>query len=325
MLKEVASKAAIAVLGAAVLSPALHRAHAQEQSWPAVRSEMLVSTSWLAQHLNDRDLVVLYVGRDRTRFDQGHIPGSRFVPLDDLVEQHKNSLNELPPVSDLQATFESLGVGDESRVVLTGDAQGMLAARVYFTLDYLGHGDHAALLDGGQEKWIAESRAVSREESRPTHAHFTPHVQPEILINTARMLDLSRRAENGSADYALLDARPVAEYEGVVKSEAVPKAGHIAGAAEPLLEEADSLRRGSATAADPTNCNSNSCAPEHSPGNVGRHLLPHRHAVFVHLFRSKVSGVPSRHVRRLGVRVGERRRQRPGAIAQPRPCEHDST
>ena len=84
---------------------------------------MLVSTSWLEQHLNDRDLVVLYIGRDRGQFDAGHIPGSRFVRLDELVEQRKDSLNELPPVPDLQATFESLGVGDESRVVLTGDAQ----------------------------------------------------------------------------------------------------------------------------------------------------------------------------------------------------------
>ncbi len=100
------------LIGAAVLSPAFQRICAQERSRPAVRSEMLVSTSWLEQHLNDRDLVVLYVGHDRGQFDSGHIPGSRFVRLDELVEQHKDSLNELPPVADLQATFESLGVGD---------------------------------------------------------------------------------------------------------------------------------------------------------------------------------------------------------------------
>ncbi len=122
MLKDVTNKAALALIGAAVLGPAFQRICAQERSRPAVRSEMLVSTSWLEQHLNDRDLVVLYVGHDRGQFDSGHIPGSRFVRLDDLVEQHKDSLNELPPVADLQATFESLGVGDESRVVLTGDS-----------------------------------------------------------------------------------------------------------------------------------------------------------------------------------------------------------
>lgn len=229
MRKDLTNKAAIALIGAAVLSPAFQRICAQERGRSAVRSEMLVSASWLEQHLNDRDLVVLYVGHDRGQFDSGHIPGSRFVRLDDLVEQHKDSLNELPPVADLQATLESLGVGDESRVVLTGDTGGVLAARAYFTLDYLGHGDHAALLDGGLETWIAESRRTSKEETAAAHAHFTPHLQPDILVSTAKMRELSLAASKGVPDYVLLDARPLAEFTGIVNSEAVPKAGHIIG------------------------------------------------------------------------------------------------
>jgi len=230
MLKGTASRAALALVGAAVMGPALHGAYAQQSSQPALRSEMLVSTSWLQQHLTDPGLVVLYIGRDRSRFDAGHIPGSVFVRLDDLVEQRKNSLNELPPVAELQTLFESLGVGDHSRVVLTGDGQGVLAARAYFTLDYLGHGDQAALLDGGTEKWLAEARRVSTEEAHPRPALFTPHVQPEVLVSTSQMQDVSRGLSHGGHNYALLDARPVAEYEGAVASEAVPKAGHIAGA-----------------------------------------------------------------------------------------------
>ncbi len=229
MLKDVTNKAALALIGAAILGPAPQRMDAQERGRTAVRSEMLVSTSWLEQHLNDRDLVVLYVGRDRAQFDSGHIPGSRFVRLDELVEQHKDSLNELPPVADLQAAFESLGVSDQSRVVLTGDSGGVLAARAYFTLDYLGHGDRAALLDGGLETWIAESRRTSKEESLAAHAQFTPHVRPEILVSTAQMRELSLGAGKGAADYVLLDARPEREYDGAVRSEGVPAAGHIGG------------------------------------------------------------------------------------------------
>ena len=66
MLKDVAHKAALPLIGVAVLSPAFRAfARKSKASWPAVQSQMLVSTSWLEQHLNDRDLVVLYVGRDR--------------------------------------------------------------------------------------------------------------------------------------------------------------------------------------------------------------------------------------------------------------------
>ena len=137
---------------------------------------MLVSTTWLEQHLNDRNLIVLYIGRDRAQFDSGHIPGSRFVRLDELVEQHRDSLNELPPVADLVATFESLGVGQRSRVVLSDDAGGVLAARAYFTLDYLGHGDQVALLDGGLKTW--KSRIAKNVEGR---------VSRRARANSARM------------------------------------------------------------------------------------------------------------------------------------------
>jgi thiosulfate/3-mercaptopyruvate sulfurtransferase len=230
MLNEVTSKAAaLPLIGAAVLSAAFPRICAQEQSRARVRSEMLVSTTWLEQHLHDQDLVVLYIGRDRSQFDSGHIPASRFVRLDELVEQRRDSLNELPSVADLQATFESLGVGDRSRVVLTDDAGGVLAARAYFTLDYLGHGDHAALLDGGVKTWIAESRRTSKEEPPAAHAEFSPNVHPGILVSTAQMRQLSLGAGMSASDYVLLDARPVAEHTGVVHSESIPQAGHIAG------------------------------------------------------------------------------------------------
>lgn len=229
MLNGMASKTALSLIGAAVLGAALQRIHAQRQTAPAVRSEMLVSTAWLERHLDDRDLVVLYIGRDRSQFDSGHIPGSRFVRLDDLVEQRKESLNELPSVADLQATFESLGVGERSRIVLTDDAGGMLAARAYFTLDYLGRGDQAVLLDGGSKAWIAESRSESKEERPVARAEFSASVHPDIRVSTTQMRQLSLDARTGASDYVLLDARPPAEYSGVVNSESVPQAGHIAG------------------------------------------------------------------------------------------------
>ena len=229
MFKDVTSSAALPLMGAVVLGGGFHRIQAQEQSRHEVRSEMLVSTTWLQQHLNDRGLIVLYIGRDRSQFDSGHIPGSHFVRLEDLVEQRTDSLNELPPVADLRATFESVGVGDGSRIVLTDEAGGVLAARAYFTLDYLGYGDHASLLDGGSKAWIAEARRTSKDDSPVARAVFSPHVHSEIVVSTAQMQQLSLGAISGRSDYVLLDARPVAEYAGVVNSESVSRAGHIAG------------------------------------------------------------------------------------------------
>ena len=229
MLKHVRSGAALPLIGVAILSPALGRAQAQRPTRQVVQSEMLVSTTWLERHLNDRDLVVLQVGQDRGQFDSGHIPGSRFVRLDELVEQHSESLNELPAATDLAETFASLGVGDQSHVVLVDDVGGVLAARAYFTLDYLGHGDHTALLDGGLKTWVAESTILSTSQSAITRTEFHPRVHSDILVTTTQMQHLSLEASQGASDYALLDARPMAEHSGLVNSESVSQAGHIAG------------------------------------------------------------------------------------------------
>ncbi|MGC2110907.1 MAG: sulfurtransferase [Candidatus Korobacteraceae bacterium] len=220
---------AIALMGAAVLGPVLKCTAQADQV--QVRSEMLVSTTWLEQHPSDRDLVILYVGRSRSEYDAGHIPGARFLPFDELVEQHKDSLNDLPSVATLQSLFESLGVGDGSRVVLYGDGGGLLAARAYFTLDYLGHADRVALLDGGMEKWTSEARPMDRQTIHPVPRHFTPRVQSDVLIATPQMREITDAIAGGAGkDYVLLDARSPREFDGTVLSDAVPKAGHLPGA-----------------------------------------------------------------------------------------------
>ncbi len=220
--------AMVGLIGAALSAQVPRVALAANQGH--ARSEMLVSTSWLEQHLNDPGLVVLYVGRSRGDYEAGHIPGARFLPLDELLEQHKDSLNDLPSVATLQAVFESLGVGDGSRVILCDHSGGLPAARAFFSLDYLGHGDRVALLDGGMEKWTAEARPVDREALpfRPTH--FIPHPQSDVLITTSRMRQIRREITSSSSDYVLLDARSPREFDGTVMSEAVPKAGHLPGA-----------------------------------------------------------------------------------------------
>jgi thiosulfate/3-mercaptopyruvate sulfurtransferase len=196
-----------------------------------VHSEMLVSTGWLQEHLADPDLVLLYVGRDRKAYDARHIPGSRFLPFNALVEQHKHSLNELPPVADLQALFAGLGVADDSRIVLYGEGEGLLAARAFFTLDYLGHAEQAALLDGGMEQWIAESRGTDNRSASPAPANFSARINTRVLLTTPQMREISQSVElRSSAEYVLLDARPPQEFEGTVRSKDVTKAGHIPGA-----------------------------------------------------------------------------------------------
>ena len=172
----------------------------------AVKSEMLISTEWLAAHLNDSKVVVLHVAANRTAYDAGHVPGARFVAQSELVVTRDGIPNELPPVADLQALFEQLGVSDGTRIVLYGEASMIPAARAYFTLDYLGHGEHAALLDGGLDQWKRENRALSTEAPIVAAGKLTPKVKADLVAKTDQVKQ--------RAGFSLLDARSQTEYNG---------------------------------------------------------------------------------------------------------------
>jgi len=198
---------------------------------PRVREQMLVSTEWLASHLTDPSVVILHVGRERSDYDAGHIPGARFLAVEQITVARDKLSNELPPVEDLTRVFESLGVGDEARVVLYGERQGLWAARAWFTLDYLGHSDKAALLDGNIEKWRSENRPLSKDAAVIKPAVFTPRVRPEQLVSLAAVRELSREAQDGTAPTAVLvDARPPEQYRGEESAPDTPRAGRIPGA-----------------------------------------------------------------------------------------------
>lgn len=192
---------------------------------PKLQSQMLVTTAWLAEHLHDPDLVVLCVGSSPDFCSKGHIPGAREIRLNEIAITRDGIPNELPPVEKLQQVFSAAGMSNSSRVVLYGERYNLLAARAYFTLDYLGVAEKAALLDGGMDKWTAEHRPVSTE---------APHVKPAALAVTPReaiLVDAAKlRHLTATKQVALIDARPAKEFTGEQLSEDVSKAGHIPGA-----------------------------------------------------------------------------------------------
>jgi thiosulfate/3-mercaptopyruvate sulfurtransferase len=115
-------------------------------------------------------------------------------------------------------------------VILYGQHQGLLAARAYFTLDYLGHGDRAALLDGSIEKWRSEERPVTTDVPEIKPANFTPKVNEKILVKMPEVQRISADAGRGKGNTVLVDARPADEFSGEKAGDAVPRAGHIPGA-----------------------------------------------------------------------------------------------
>lgn len=200
---------------------------AQNNAAPKLRSEMLVTTAWLAESLSEPDVIVLCINSTPEFYSKGHIPGARQIKLENIAVTRDGIPNELPPTETLKQIFEAAGVSNSSRVVLYGERFNLLAARAYFTLDYLGTAARVALLDGGLEKWTAERRPLSTEIPQSKTGTLVVSPRPEILVDTKAMRELSQK-KPGSV--ALVDARPTKEFTGEQRSEDVAEAGHIPGA-----------------------------------------------------------------------------------------------
>ena len=142
----------------------------------------LISTETLAQRLDDPDWVVFDCrhdladpGRGRAEYEKSHIPGAHFLHLDADLSAPKTGRNGRHPLPDPAVLMEKLGrTGVDSRnQVVAYDAQGgMVAARLWWLLRWLGHLP-VAVLDGGWNQWIAEERAQSAGVPGPQPAQFS--------------------------------------------------------------------------------------------------------------------------------------------------------
>lgn len=190
-----------------------------------VRSSMIVSTEWLAQHLQDNSIVLLQVG-DKKEYDTAHIPGAQFIQTSDISTPRGSGLIlELPPVEQLKANFEKFGVTDNSRIIVYfGKDWVTPTSRVYFTLDYLGLGERTSILDGGLPAWIAEKRPVTTEVTTIKAGNFTPHPNPKLVVDANWV-----SANLNKPGVAILDARDAKFYTGE-SAGSMPRAGHIPSA-----------------------------------------------------------------------------------------------
>jgi thiosulfate/3-mercaptopyruvate sulfurtransferase len=188
----------------------------------AAHPEMVVTAQWLSEHLKDPKVVILHVADKKSDYMRAHIPGAKFLFTDDFVQGDDV---ELPPVDKLKDVFEKLGISNDTRVVIYTTAWYPMAARAYYTLDYLGHGDKTSLLDGGIEHWILEKRPVAHDEDPlPGRGKFTPRVHSEVR---AQLAEARQITENALKSEVLVDARPEQGYH----------AGHLAGARHVYWQE----------------------------------------------------------------------------------------
>jgi len=204
----------------------------------APRDQNIVSPAWLEQNLSNPNVVVVEIGSSGTAPTAGntihraswpfgrhpHIPGARWMPIESIVVRNGWPPDELPPVEKLQQAFVETGIGDADRIIIYSDNP-LWATRAWFTLDALGHGDRAAILDGGFGRWKAEERPIETTRLQYAAKTFTPRPDATRVLEHAAV-----RAAFESDDVALIDARPRQQFDGVERGQRVVRGGHIPGA-----------------------------------------------------------------------------------------------
>ena len=186
--------------------------------------DSLVSTDWLAKHLGEADLTVVdsswhmpATGRSgRDEYLAAHIPGARFLDIDDVADKANPAPHALPVAEAFATAMEQLGISSSDRIVVYDNSPTRNAARGWFMFRHFG-ARQVAILDGGFQKWVAEGRPTVSGDAEPRAATFRA-VEREELVSKEQLL----------AGYGLpwVDARGRPRFEG---SEADPRPGVAAG------------------------------------------------------------------------------------------------
>lgn len=198
---------------------------------PDPRAPLFVSVEWLAQHLNDPNLVLLHVG-PAPEYAAAHIPGARLVSVADLSIGDRAGPGlgiEMPGADTLLARIAVVGISDDSRVVVYY-AKDMVyqASRILLTMTYAGFGERASLLDGGVGAWTAAGHATSTETSRARVSVLTPLRIGNFVVDARYVQSMI-----GAPGVSIVDARDTVFYTGARaggSAQAPQRAGRIPGA-----------------------------------------------------------------------------------------------
>jgi thiosulfate/3-mercaptopyruvate sulfurtransferase len=205
----------------------------------------LISAAELRDRLDDPRLRIAdvrwYLGdplRGRTEYAEGHIRGAVFVDLDrDLAAASGPGRHPLPDPTGFAGRLGELGFSDGHRIVAYDTSGGLVAARMWWMLDRLGHRD-VAVLDGGLAAWVEAGGELTQVLPTPLRATITLADRWSGTIDREALA-----ADPGSVD--LIDVRAPERYRGEVEPvDRVP--GHIPRArnlpAARLLDDHGRLR-----------------------------------------------------------------------------------
>ena len=190
----------------------------------------LVSTEWVASHLNDPKVRLIEVDVDTSAYDTGHIPGA--VGVNWSTELEDTIRRDIPTKENWEKLLSRAGVSADTKIVFYGDNNNWFAAFAYWVAKMYGHAD-VVLMNGGRKKWELENRPLTKDAPNVTATNY----QAKELDQSYRALYNDVRNYVGApSGKALVDVRSPAEFSGEIVAppglpETAQRCGHIPGAA----------------------------------------------------------------------------------------------
>lgn len=189
--------------------------------------EKLVSTDWVADNLDNPNVVLIEVDVDTSAYDEGHPPGAvAWNWTSQLQDQVSRDVASREVITDL---LRSAGANDDSQIVLFGDNNNWFAAYALWMLELYGV-SNTALMNGGRVKWEAEGRATTTDAPPAGSGSIAVAERDEAL--RAKLPDVLAHVEAGGQ---LVDVRSPDEFNGVIMAppglpETAQRKGHVPGA-----------------------------------------------------------------------------------------------
>ena len=190
----------------------------------------LVTTAWVADHLDDPSVVVVESDEDPLLYHTGHIPGA--VKVDWHDDLNDPLVRDYLDADRFAAMVGAKGIGPETTVVFYGDNFNWWAAYALWVFSLFGH-DNTRLMDGGRQKWVAEDRPLTTDDPVLASVEYPVPVRDDSQIRAFRDDVTAHLAVNGK----MVDVRSPEEFSGEklhmpdYPQEGALRGGHIPGAA----------------------------------------------------------------------------------------------
>lgn len=192
--------------------------------------DVLVSTQWVADHLNDPNVRIIESNEDELLYPSGHISGA--VEVDWTSDLNHQIVRDYIGQEGFSVLASRIGITPETTVVFYGDKSNWWATYALWVFQLFGH-ENAKIMNGGRKKWVDEGRELTRELPSIEATTYNAPERDDSVVRAFRDEVLAHVNAGGQ----LVDVRSNAEYTGEkLHMEGYPQEGAIRGGHIPGAE-----------------------------------------------------------------------------------------